>query len=292
MLAGKFGFCEEEALAHLEREFCDEPIWLYEAGVILKNTCSRPTKSTRQTAPLPNGWQKLKTAEGKSYYAHKASAKTQWRQPSDADDMAAKAAAEKAAAEKAAAERAAAEKAAAERAAAEKVAAERAARAARAKSWAAEKVKEARAEAKAAAEAAEAKRMFWRTQAADMAKAKSDAEAVLAQLRTLTQARFVSRHRGEDWEGRDEAGRERMERLRTCRELVQQWNKLREQAGWRGEQLSLDIDGWGHAQLSSNGNARYNSLEDQMRCQETHERWAAERERAAQCGYTWRGGIE
>lgn len=230
MLAGKFGFCEEEALAHLEREFCDEPIWLYEAGVILKNTCSRPTKSIRQTAPLPNGWQKLKTAEGKSYYAHKASAKTQWRRPSDADDMAAKAAA--------------------------------------------------------------AKRMFWRTQAADMAKAKSDAEAVLAQLRTLTQARFVSRHRGEDWEGRDEAGRERMERLRTCRELVQQWNKLREQAGWRGEQLSLDIDGWGHAQLTSAGNARYHSLEDQMRCQETHERWAAERERAAQCGYTWRGGIE
>ena len=224
MLAGKFGFCEEEALAHLEREFCDEPIWLYEAGVILKNTCSRPTKSIRQTAPLPNGWQKLKTAEGKSYYAHKASAKTQWRRPSDADDMAAKAAA--------------------------------------------------------------AKRMYWRTKAADMAKAKSDADAVLAQLRTLTQERFASLHRGE-FSVENEAGREREQRRRTCCDLAQQWNKLREQAGWRGEQLSLDIDGWGFAKLLNVGNARYQSLEDQMRCQETHERWNAERERCAARGLPW-----
>lgn len=224
MLADKFGFCEEEALAHLERAFCDEPIWLYEAGVILKNTCSRPTKSTRQTAPLPNGWQKLKTAEGKSYYAHKAAAKTQWARPSDTDDMAAKAAA--------------------------------------------------------------AKRMYWRTKAADMAKAKSDADAVLVQLHTLTQARLSNGRVGHrpacecaTAEAMAEADREREERRRACDVLVRQWNQLREQSGWRGETLLINIDDFGCAKLLVVGNnVKYYSLEDQKRAQETHERWIAERE--------------
>lgn len=236
MLADKFGFCEEEALAHLEREFCDEPIWLYEAGVILKNTCSRPTKSTRQTAPLPNGWQKLKTAEGKSYYYHKASKKTQWALPSDAD-MAAKAAA--------------------------------------------------------------AKRMYWRTKAADMAKAKSDADAVLVQLRTLTETPWLAWARVPcvgRWEGgdaqRDEAEKEHFQRMATCNVLVQQWKALREQAGWRGEDLCIDIDEWGFGRLLQKGNAKYHSLEDQMRSQETHERWERERRWDAAHGLPFRGCIE
>lgn len=233
MLADKFGFCEEEALAHLEREFCDEPIWLYEAGVILKNTCSRPTKSTRQTAPLPNGWQKLQTAEGKSYYYHKASKKTQWARPSDADDMAAKAAA--------------------------------------------------------------AKRMYWRTRAADMAKAKSDADAVLVQLRALAETPWPAWARHTSFVGgdaqRDEASREHWQRSTTCNVLVQQWKALREQAGWLDEELYTEIDGWGHGRLHGKG-GKYHSLEDQMRAQETHERWERERRWAEAHGLPFRGCIE
>eukprot|EP00900_Chrysochromulina_parva_P011409 jgi/Chrpa1/20269/Chrysochromulina_OHIO_Genome00027367-RA len=48
-------------------------------------------KATKKTqwrrpveAPLPDGWQELKTAEGKAYYYQKATKKTQWRRPVEA----------------------------------------------------------------------------------------------------------------------------------------------------------------------------------------------------------------
>lgn len=61
LLAIKFGFCEEDALRHLE-EFWDEPSWLTEAGVLVKRLKtpqplpSELVKAVAEARQLGNGW--------------------------------------------------------------------------------------------------------------------------------------------------------------------------------------------------------------------------------------------
>ena len=61
LLAEKFGFCEEDALRHLE-EFWDEPSWLTEAGVLLKKLKtpqalpSELVKAVAEARAAGNGW--------------------------------------------------------------------------------------------------------------------------------------------------------------------------------------------------------------------------------------------
>lgn len=61
LLAEKFGFCEEDALRHLE-EFWDEPSWLTEAGVLVKRLKtpkalpSELVKAVAEARATGNGW--------------------------------------------------------------------------------------------------------------------------------------------------------------------------------------------------------------------------------------------
>ena len=61
LLAIKFGFCEEDALRHLE-ELWDEPSWLTEAGVLVKRLKtpkalpSELVKAVAEARALGNGW--------------------------------------------------------------------------------------------------------------------------------------------------------------------------------------------------------------------------------------------